>query len=81
MQTTHGCGDLIFSSHTTFALVGMLTYTEYGAILIIKVSDVSLVYGLTLAPLGTAYFRLYVTASLNAFPTVDAVWIPACVPH
>ncbi|KAL3130946.1 hypothetical protein ABBQ38_000269 [Trebouxia sp. C0009 RCD-2024] len=35
-QTTHGCGDLIFSSHTTFALVGMLTYTEYGAIWIIK---------------------------------------------
>ena len=38
MQTTHGCGDLIFSSHTTFALVGMLTYTEYGAIFIIKVT-------------------------------------------
>ncbi|EIE27550.1 hypothetical protein COCSUDRAFT_11455 [Coccomyxa subellipsoidea C-169] len=29
-QATHGCGDLIFSSHTTFALVGALTYTEFG---------------------------------------------------
>lgn len=36
-QTTHGCGDLIFSSHTTFALVGVLTYTEYGAVLFTKV--------------------------------------------
>jgi hypothetical protein len=35
-QTTHGCGDLIFSSHTTFALVGVLTYTEYGGALIVK---------------------------------------------
>ena len=26
-----GCGDLIFSSHTTFALVGVLAYTEWGA--------------------------------------------------
>ena len=38
LQTTHGCGDLIFSSHTTFALVGILTYTEYGGLLITKVS-------------------------------------------
>lgn len=40
MQTTHGCGDLIFSSHTTFALVGVLTYTEYGAVVITKVKGV-----------------------------------------
>lgn len=38
LQTTHGCGDLIFSSHTTFALVGVLTYTEYGAVLFTKVT-------------------------------------------
>jgi sphingomyelin synthase-related protein 1 len=36
-QSTHGCGDLIFSSHTTFMLVGMLTYTEYGTLTPIKV--------------------------------------------
>ena len=35
-QATHGCGDLIFSSHTTFMLVGLLTYTEYGTRLPIK---------------------------------------------
>lgn len=35
-QTTHGCGDLIFSSHTTFMLVGMLTYNEYGTLAPIK---------------------------------------------
>lgn len=36
-QATHGCGDLIFSSHTTFVLTGVLTFTEYGETLIIKV--------------------------------------------
>lgn len=25
-----GCGDLIFSSHMSFALVFMLTYNKYG---------------------------------------------------
>ena len=38
-QSTHGCGDLIFSSHTTFMLVGMLTYQEYGTQAPIKVRD------------------------------------------
>jgi sphingomyelin synthase-related protein 1 len=37
-QATHGCGDLIFSSHTTFVLVGVLTFTEYGETLLLKVS-------------------------------------------
>ena len=36
MQTTHSCGDLVFSSHTTFALVGCLTYNEYGSTIITK---------------------------------------------
>ena len=29
-QATKGCGDLIFSSHTTFALVGCLAYSALG---------------------------------------------------
>ena len=37
LQATHGCGDLIFSSHTTFVLTGVLTFTEYGSTLAIKV--------------------------------------------
>ena len=37
LQATHGCGDLIFSSHTTFVLTGVLTFTEYGETLVIKV--------------------------------------------
>lgn len=36
-QATHGCGDLIFSSHTTFVLVGCLTFTEYGSLLFMKI--------------------------------------------
>lgn len=39
VQSTHGCGDLIFSSHTIFMLTGMLTYNEYGTQAPIKVSS------------------------------------------
>lgn len=44
-QATHGCGDLIFSSHTTFVLTGVLTFTEYGETLLIKVRASGLVEG------------------------------------
>ena len=37
LQTTHGCGDLLFSSHTTFALVGVMSYQEYGTLNAVKV--------------------------------------------
>ena len=37
LQTTHGCGDLVFSSHVTFTLVGCLTYNEYGSTWLMKV--------------------------------------------
>lgn len=37
LQATHGCGDLVFSSHTIFALAGMMTYNEYGSHLATKV--------------------------------------------
>ena len=37
VQVSHSCGDLIFSSHTTFALSGALTYTEYGSLRACKV--------------------------------------------
>ena len=38
LQSTHGCGDLIFSSHTTFALVGVMSYQEYGTLTPVKVN-------------------------------------------
>lgn len=45
-QSTHGCGDLIFSSHTTFVLVGVLTFTEYGQKVVMKVCvSVSVCFG------------------------------------
>ena len=37
MQATHGCGDLVFSSHTIFALTGMMVYSEYGTYVATKV--------------------------------------------
>eukprot|EP01025_Chloroclados_australasicus_P023883 TRINITY_DN24071_c0_g1_i3.p1 TRINITY_DN24071_c0_g1~~TRINITY_DN24071_c0_g1_i3.p1 ORF type:complete len:314 (-),score=10.04 TRINITY_DN24071_c0_g1_i3:545-1486(-) len=35
-QSTHSCGDLIFSSHTTFILMIVLTYTKYGEFKYVK---------------------------------------------
>lgn len=61
-QATHGCGDLIFSSHTTFVLVGVLTFTEYGQTLLIKV----------IAWIGVAAMGLCIIASRKHY-TVDVV--------
>ena len=36
VQAAHSCGDLLFSSHTTFLLNGALTYSVYGSHLAIK---------------------------------------------
>jgi hypothetical protein len=61
-QATHGCGDLIFSSHTTFVLVGCLTFTEYGETLLLKV----------VAWLGVAMMSLCIVASRKHY-SVDVV--------
>lgn len=61
-QATHGCGDLIFSSHTTFVLVGCLTFTEYGETLLLKV----------VAWLGVAMMSLCIIASRKHY-SVDVV--------
>ena len=61
-QATHGCGDLIFSSHTTFVLVGVLTFTEYGETLLIKI----------VAWIGVAAMGLCIVASRKHY-SVDVV--------
>lgn len=61
-QATHGCGDLIFSSHTTFVLVGVLTYTEYGEVIILKI----------LGWIGVAMMSLVIVASRKHY-SVDVV--------
>lgn len=61
-QSTHGCGDLIFSSHTTFVLVGVLTFTEYGSTLALKV----------IGWLGVAAMSLCIIASRKHY-SVDVV--------
>jgi sphingomyelin synthase-related protein 1 len=61
-QATHGCGDLIFSSHTTFVLVGVLTFTEYGETLLIKI----------IAWIGVAAMGLIIVASRKHY-SVDVV--------
>lgn len=61
-QATHGCGDLIFSSHTTFVLVGCLTFTEYGETLILKI----------IAWIGVGMMSLCIVASRKHY-SVDVV--------
>ena len=61
-QATHGCGDLIFSSHTTFVLVGVLTFTEYGEKLLLKI----------IAWCGVAVMSMCIVASRKHY-SVDVV--------
>lgn len=61
-QATHGCGDLVFSSHTTFVLVGCLTFTEYGETIAIKI----------ISWIGVAMMSLCIVASRKHY-SVDVV--------
>lgn len=74
-QSTHGCGDLIFSSHTTFALVGTLTYTEYGTIRAIKLLLWCCM--LTLSCLIIASRKHYTVDVVVAYYTVPLVFYAA----
>eukprot|EP00201_Polytomella_parva_P015819 CAMPEP_0175062732 /NCGR_PEP_ID=MMETSP0052_2-20121109/14338_1 /TAXON_ID=51329 ORGANISM="Polytomella parva, Strain SAG 63-3" /NCGR_SAMPLE_ID=MMETSP0052_2 /ASSEMBLY_ACC=CAM_ASM_000194 /LENGTH=123 /DNA_ID=CAMNT_0016328799 /DNA_START=631 /DNA_END=1002 /DNA_ORIENTATION=+ len=56
------CGDLIFSSHTTFMLTGVLAYNEYGSNAITK----------GLAWLGGVVLSVLIIASRKHY-TVDVV--------
>lgn len=61
-MATGGCGDLIFSSHTTFILVGVLTYNTYGDIWVVK----------ALSWLGGVILSLFIIASRKHY-SVDIV--------
>lgn len=61
-QSTGGCGDLIFSSHTTFTLVAVLAYNTYGQILVVKM----------LGWVGATVLSLLIIASRKHY-TVDIV--------
>ena len=74
-QSTHGCGDLIFSSHTTFALVGTLTYTEYGTIRAVKILIWCCM--LTLSCLIIASRKHYTVDIVVAYYTVPLVFYAA----
>eukprot|EP00210_Caulerpa_lentillifera_P005838 g5582.t1 len=71
-QAAYGCGDLIFSSHTTFILVGVLTYTTYGSFLIIKI--VVWILGAILSLLIIASRKHYTVDVVVAWYTVPLVF-------
>ena len=64
MQTTHGCGDLVFSSHTIFALAGMMTYNEYGTHLATKVCCFGLRISCSVLLCSSAHGMCFPTSSL-----------------
>lgn len=68
----NGCGDLIFSSHTTFILVGTLTYSEYGSMRIMKV--IVWLSALCLSLLIIASRKHYTVDVLVAWYTVPLVF-------
>lgn len=41
-QVSKSCGDLIFSSHTIFTILGLMTYIEFGAYRLVKAVAVAL---------------------------------------
>lgn len=71
-QAAYGCGDLIFSSHTTFILVGVLTYTQYGGLFVVKIF--SWIMGAVLSLLIIASRKHYTVDIVVAWYTVPLVF-------
>mmetsp|Transcript_4560 Transcript_4560/g.9816 ORF Transcript_4560/g.9816 Transcript_4560/m.9816 type:complete len:436 (-) Transcript_4560:771-2078(-) len=71
-QATRSCGDLIFSSHTTFMLTGILAYNEYGSSTIIKI--VAWVCGAIVSTLIIASRKHYTVDIVIAWYTVPLVF-------
>ena len=71
-QATKGCGDLIFSSHTTFALVGCLAYTAFGNLKAVK--KLLWALSLLLSLLIVASRKHYTVDVVIAWYVVPLVW-------
>ncbi|GIM17430.1 hypothetical protein Vretimale_19969 [Volvox reticuliferus] len=71
-QVSKSCGDLIFSSHTTFMLTGILAYNEYGSVLVIKAT--SWLLGVILSILIIASRKHYTVDVVIAWYTVPLVF-------
>lgn len=71
-QATRSCGDLIFSSHTTFFLTGILAYHMYGTRKLIKAAAWTL--GFVLSCLIVASRKHYTVDVVVAWYTVPLVF-------
>jgi len=71
-QATKGCGDLIFSSHTTFALVGCLSYQSFGNFNLVK--KALWVSAVALSLLIVASRKHYTVDVVIAWYVVPLVW-------
>nr|ADI46956.1 MTM1058 [Volvox carteri f. nagariensis] len=71
-QVSKSCGDLIFSSHTTFILTGILAYNEYGSLLVVKSASWTL--GVVLSILIIASRKHYTVDVVIAWYTVPLVF-------
>nr|BBC28460.1 hypothetical protein, homolog of Volvox carteri MTF1733/MTM1058 [Yamagishiella unicocca] len=71
-QVSKSCGDLIFSSHTTFMLTGILAYNEYGSLALMKA--MSWLLGVILSVLIVASRKHYTVDVVIAWYTVPLVF-------
>ncbi|EFJ40981.1 hypothetical protein VOLCADRAFT_84244 [Volvox carteri f. nagariensis] len=71
-QVSKSCGDLIFSSHTTFILTGILAYNEYGFLRAMKA--MSWLLGVVLSILIVASRKHYTVDVIIAWYTVPLVF-------
>lgn len=71
-QVSKSCGDLIFSSHTTFMLTGILAYNEYGSVAAVKA--LSWLLGVVLSVLIVASRKHYTVDVVIAWYTVPLVF-------
>ncbi|GLC41044.1 hypothetical protein PLESTB_000949300 [Pleodorina starrii] len=71
-QVSKSCGDLIFSSHTTFMLTGVLAYNEYGSLVVMKA--ISWLLAVVLSVLIVASRKHYTVDVVIAWYTVPLVF-------
>ncbi|KAG2429220.1 hypothetical protein HXX76_010990 [Chlamydomonas incerta] len=71
-QMSKSCGDLIFSSHTTFMLTGILAYNEYGSLAFMKA--LSWLLGVIISILIVASRKHYTVDIVIAWYTVPLVF-------
>mmetsp|Transcript_15114 Transcript_15114/g.45628 ORF Transcript_15114/g.45628 Transcript_15114/m.45628 type:complete len:388 (+) Transcript_15114:311-1474(+) len=74
-QASHSCGDLLFSSHTTFILIGAYTYSVYGSRLLIKAAVWAAVAAISVLIVASRkHYTVDVVVAWYVVPLVFFTW-------